>query len=81
MKLQEKPKNAAIVVWIDAAQYEDDETSLEAPCTTISIGFLLENSRRQIRLAQTYHAPFNQYRDVLVIPKGAVQKVVIRRSA
>lgn len=72
----------AVVEWEDAASYDAwdsyDEIEKHAQvCPMVSIGFLLTETDKAVRIARTTHIDGEQLEGVFVIPKGMITKMTI----
>ncbi len=76
-----KPKKLQVLLvhWLDAFVQETNEDSY---CEQVSTGLLVSESKRFIKLAQTFDPDGADPRDVLVIPMGMVlDRVVLWTTA
>lgn len=71
----------AVVEWDDAWTEGDPEPKQADRYPQLSCGWLVESSRKVVRLAQTRNADDNNeddggFRDVITIPRALVRKLV-----
>lgn len=81
-RIEGRVEDACIIIWLDSCTYReaymrDELERLESP-VVYTIGFLLEETERDYKLATFYYTQDlrKDFKDVHIIPKNSVIKII-----